>query len=98
VAVLFGLALAWNLSRGFTLTSFSVPLTITPDLVTEKLGATMLPPPWEEVRVALGPTMPPPPWEDIRIALGPTMPPSHREDVRVTLGPTMPPPPWEDAV
>ena len=64
VAVLFGLALAWNLSHGATLPSFSAPLAITPDLVTERLGPTMPPPPWEDVRVALGPTMPPPPWED----------------------------------
>ncbi len=82
VVLLFALAFAWNFFHGAVTPPSPGTLSITPDLVTESIGPTMPPPPWEEVRVAIGPTMPPPPWEEVRVAIGPTMPPPPWEEVR----------------
>ena len=81
ILLLFVLALAWNLKHGGAVAPSAGSLIVAPPLVTQAIGPTMPPPPWEEVREAIGPTMPPPPWEEVREA----------------IGPTMPPPPWEEA-
>jgi hypothetical protein len=96
VAVLFALAVLWNLGHGVAGSSESHGMTVVaPSFILLTHGASAPPDPWDGVKIAHGASAPPDPWDGVKVAHGASAPPDPWDGVKVAHGASAPPDPWD---